>query len=118
MTPSDFVPTIETCKELEELGISFNSYFIWRVYKDGKCNVVSRTFLGEPCNRIYSAPTVQELLNKMPDKIERKFEECTFTINQASDYYYVWYGPNDMHNKNLAEALAQMLIWLIRKKYI
>lgn len=124
MKAEDHVPTLETCRKLKEIGIEFDSYFIWQKYEDiwyitdftGDVNFLSS----------YEAPGVQELLKKAPPhikkdgwlgiqplRIEFGFGECevTYGINGSK-------AVNTIMHKNLAEALSQMLLWLHENNYL
>lgn len=118
MKAENHVPTLETCRKLKEIGIEFDSYFIWQKYINN-WYVLESTF---DVNFMSScgAPTVQELLKKLPPhikkdgwlgiqplRIEFGFGECevTYGINGSK-------AVNTIMHKNLAEALSQMLLWL------
>lgn len=111
---------LETAKRLRELWFKKESIFqyfsqhdwfnLWQYDKEDKVNT------------LYNAYTAQELLDNMPEKMEQYYL-C------YSKIWWLWYEAfnnwqyvssltqENFVNKNLAEALGQMMIYLIENDY-
>ena len=124
MTPKQQIPTFESCKKLRELGIEIDSYFTF-------VNFISKDYNKwlVQSSLHYSghtpAPTAAELLGMIPKVVNINISTdgstlCSLVIYPKDHEYTVMYKaatktasvPIYKTNSNLAEALAQMLIWL------
>ena len=120
MTPENQVPTQATSQALADAEIKFDSYFSWYTFEDLLPEVeITGSYL-----QGLSAPTAQELLEKMPSRIENVgyLESTTDKPDHTAAYVYLSYGgletTKSIRHKNLAEALAQMCLWLKEKGYL
>jgi len=114
MKPENQVPTLETCKKLQEAGIEIDAYFEWVIGNRGVL-LLPEDWDGHYTN-LYPAPTAQELLEVMPDEIKGNSLKIENSDGCFETTYYSYRSSNieDKYycNENLAEALAQMLLWL------
>ena len=104
---------------MDKLGIKFDSFFCWVEneivhglnYRENKAYPNESTW--------HKAPSVPELLEKMPTGIIVDNDECELTINCHGEYCALFSDDiNFSHETNLAEALAQMRIWLHENDYL
>lgn len=108
------VPLKATCLKLQAIGFEFDSYFSWSEHY-GIWHV--ERYYSWNTNHIKS-PMVPELLDKIPTGIIIGNEECALEIHCHGEYC-VWFNDDiNFDHPNLAEALAQMLIWVKEKSYI
>lgn len=118
------VCSLELSKKLKELGVKQESYFRWLIDE-----VTNYSFVSSPndivnsqikYNEKYSAFTAPELLEILPYDIS-----TYFYINKGKSFgeieitYYIKYFPPRIignPDKNLCNACAKMLIYLIENK--
>ena len=119
--------TLEQAKQLKELWFQNESYAIWcheedeNNYKTWETVVVDRDYF-EYCewsDNLYNAYTVSELMEYLPHQIWKDM----LHIEKVNTDDWVFYFINCWHNieivsENLAQALWDMLIYLIENKYI
>jgi hypothetical protein len=124
MTPEKQVALLETCKKLQELGIEIDSFFSWyQNYGDLNWHLHSiREEIGTEI-LLTPAPTAQELLDKLPDQITTNGFKYWLEIHKTGARYRTHRGCNDLvlkdtNNKNLAEALGLMILWLKENNHI
>jgi hypothetical protein len=100
------VTNLELSKKLKELGVKQTSTFYW---KDGYLNFQPSVGNGE-----YSAFTVAELGELVMKPVN---VNCGYSV--MANMYVCHYGRKRASmDKNLANALAKMLIYLIENKLI
>jgi len=113
------VATLEQCKKLKDLGIEFDSFFKYLV--SGSKATIKQTddiAFDEWYPYIFSAPTSQELLDKIPTGIIIDNQECALEIYCHGEYC-VWFNDDvNFDSQNLATALADMLIWIKENGYL
>jgi len=116
-----------TCKELSqkmcELGFEQEGYYWWRIYiKSNEATLTTDDYCkSNPKDYThYVAYTVAEGLEKLPNKIKDSFLRI---IKMDKGTYVVQYCYQNMKvdrefgDKNLANAVSKMLIWLKENKY-
>ena len=128
MELKDQVVSLELAKKLKELGVKQDSYFAWYKGEVRRWNQLTQELRkGEPP---VSAFTVAELGEMLPKKLFIKEEIKDGGINfplvicpSFDDGWFVGYGEHMSGNgykviddKNLYNALAKMLIYLIEQK--
>lgn len=134
------VTSLELSKKLKELGVKQDSlYRWWQEEKNfGKFSIecgstigISDSRRGE-CIPMYSAFTVAELGEMLPEKIRRKVEYSGETENYFLEIYpsediwevryqYYYYEPSDSFkekDKSEANARAKMLIYLLENNLL
>ena len=117
MRHARLVPKLETCEKLMELGIFVHKDFTSFVWHK------SLLFGYEVRENVdmagFKAPTAQELLEKLPTGVIIDGVECTLSI-ECHGEYNAWFTDEIefAHDKNLAEALAKILIWLHKNNYL
>jgi len=116
--PEELVPSLETCKAMKEAGIAFDSYLCWVCTEKMGDHVERRESFGD-YTTTYSAPTAQEILEKIPGGIVHKNTECDL-ITCHHGLPTVMYDWSDIvfEHKNLAEAAAQMILWAKEAGYL
>lgn len=70
MKAENHVPTLETCRKLDDAGIKFDTYFNWFELESVGWKVGGKGCLFEGMQEL-NAPTTQELLGKMPPHIKK-----------------------------------------------
>lgn len=126
-------------KKLKELGVKQESYFWWVETKRGEIFIwdsKDKNLVAEVDHRLarehvlYSAFTVAELLEKMPDYIDTDHGRSYLKIDKRNMYPGVEYSCGyhsdvfERFNKGFAEddsfsnAIAKMLIYLLENKLI
>ena len=128
--PEQQAPTLETCKALVDAGVEFDSKRINKIKQ-----VISVLSLSPPVSGLYESinflntqlrPTTQELLEKMPVCLENfeggavylRIDPHSVVFQVSYEYLTEDETPIDFYNKNLAEALAQTLLWLHKEGYL
>lgn len=111
---------VELSKQLKALGVKQDSYFSWDIFEgNGEINY---KLTPHSCPyKFYSAFTVAELLNKLKGSISYTKNNRTNTawlnISKLGDNFEVVYiGLHQTNNAKLADALTEMLIYLIENK--
>ena len=125
MNLREHVPIIDTCKKLAMLGIEIDTYFVWydpmlnNVWGiDNKTGSSRGTMIPT-----ISAPTVSEITQLLPRWING-YEYSIFGV-VGDDTFIITYDRaedndflKDFEHENMAEALAQMLIWLYENNHL
>ncbi|RLG68595.1 MAG: hypothetical protein DRO11_08860 [Methanobacteriota archaeon] len=121
MDIEDQVVSLELAKKLKKIGLGCNEYqpeTEWRWYRlepDGWCVGASTLRVAEEW---YPAFTVAEMMEELPAVVETKAGRYRLTIEKYEPRWYVSYigtagdALETALNKKLADALAEMLIWL------
>ena len=123
------IVTLEQSKKIKDIGIDINTYFVWDDPQlNGKWEAIEKWMVEDNSVNMIPAPTAQELLAKMPVCISavNDIQEsifCSLIIYPKGNEYSVLYKssgfvPTCKVNKNLAETLGQMLIWLHKESYL
>jgi hypothetical protein len=134
------VCSLEYSRELEKLGVKQNSIFYWRKYSLCKNTDLyyipnketDLLILSGQLEYNYSAFTISELLEKLPRKLPFKARatdfECDYDLEiykLDNELYEVCYsGQSDagiygeIFRDTLPNALAQVLIYLLKNKVI
>lgn len=121
------VCNLKLAKKLEELGESQNSLWYWvRHIKSGTNKNIWSIFQkdkDDKVNRHIAAPTATELIERLPasviGKVNSILGEHRLIIYKHDNSYQVCYGDYcDRWNKVLANALAEMKIFLLENKLI
>lgn len=122
MTPEELVPTLETCIKLKEAGYVQNAYFAWmREAEEKRFNRnVSEGWdaldyimyaRNEPISEIVAAPTLQEVLEELPESYSVGFFQMWkykgYTVGYVDDME-VFIKPFNHHNPSEVAAL----LWL------
>jgi hypothetical protein len=109
------VCNLELSKELKKLGIKQESLFYW----DMKCLCPKNDITGKI---IYSAFTASELLELLPGYLGCWLDVMKVkNFNDKSWKYYIRYFDSNIimyPTENVCEALAKMLIYLIKNKIL
>ncbi len=110
-------PSLELCKKLEEINFPKTEHTFLDINSDIDSNE-DNSWL--PC------PSVMEMLDVMPKNIEWNFLDIYFS-NYQSKWYITYERQNSqwiqeilfqMHDYELPNALAEMIIWLVENKYL
>lgn len=133
MKLTDITTSLELSKKLKELGFPQESLFSWQIHEknDGVCDeiaeIVKIVYPKTPAWEFnyYAAPTAEELLEWLPERIEHdgKFYFLTFWKRQSGEIA-VKYKPNEGRSYlpvqigTLKNALAKMVIYLAKNKII
>lgn len=135
MKLEDQVCSLELAKKLKELGVEQKSLFVWEYYND-TCYAVKFFPFAIVINdftqaELYSAFTVAELGEMLPDYIKRTGSQSNDQpiISQKSsfnsiNYYYIFgeYKNGGMYpifsDINEANARAKMLIYLLENELV
>ncbi len=125
MSLKNLVPDLQSCKKLPK---GMETLFK-RVYNPIAENYfIVLTSVGEITlssdAEFYPAPTVQELLDIMPNHING--DQCAhfleldwgFVKGRKQKYYEVNYGTQRMINENYAQALADLYNWCVDNGHI
>lgn len=127
------VCSLEFSKKLKKLSVKQFSIFswiydykneIWEVWQDGIENFKETDENYEPAENINSAFTSTELLELLPKDIMINNTEYFINLLIGLDDFTIYYDAvNDninfiFSNKNLCNALAEMLICLMENKVI
>lgn len=123
MKLEDQLCNLELSKKLKELGIKQESLFFWEVLDENAYGIRFEVkFLPFSCPGIekYSAFTASELLEMLP----RNLMGNTLSVIPSEKHFCCRYDFMAMHyscldklpDKNLANACAKMLIYLIENK--
>ena len=113
MRPEELVPTLETCVRLKEAGWAKETYFVWMkfpTYLDGMPTggyvYHVQQHSSHPMYPIISAPTLQELLEELPDWTSIFKQDGIYEVYESGTHkdFSFW------DNHNPAEAAA--LLWL------
>lgn len=113
--------TLEQSKRIEELGIKIDSYFSWvSSISEIKFNLVAAASIKLACSAYLPAPTAEEIAELLPFQIPTGEDLLVdFKIWKYPDIYSCgYYGFRITHKKSLAQALADLLIWLIQNNRI
>lgn len=111
----DQVCSFDSSKRLKELGVKQDSLFYW-TFDNGYTVTKSQVSLfGQP---IYSAYTVAELLNMLPNDTELSRRQSNYYIcNSNIGSGQQWVHCRQDHD-NAVESCARMLIYLIENNLI
>ena len=140
MTPEQLVPTLETCKLLKEAGYpqGKSCFSVWtrgnweNILDDGTTEPAlylgTNTFPKEnkmwgECLKMYAAPTLQELLEELPDELREyarrdapphifSLEMHKFKQNSGETLYSFCYEIRTKRQPNSNAAEATALLWL------
>ena len=117
----EMVPSSETCKKLWDLGIQVETYFYWvdpfkcDYLPDGVPYLMIRyphEKMG-PGYRNFPAPTASEIGGLLPRNLHIDGIRYNLQIQKTESSWFVQYELyKAVIHKSLAEALAQMMIWL------
>ena len=130
MNIEDQVVSVEVAKKLKEIGVEQESLFYWRVWNDETvdCAIGYEDYdfsgAGRKIVERISAFTVAELMEQLPAVIETKAGRYRLTIEKYEHLWYVSYigtagdALETILNKKLADALGEMLIWLVERGYV
>lgn len=141
MTLQQQVPSLELCKRLKELGYQQESHFRWWVNTDGETSIMTPKATPESDYPelgktlfVYSSPTVAELGEMLPWRVEKYGKKYYFSVEKArpeSDYkkfeVAYWFENNKIQAHEIlticsddteANARAKMLIYLLENKLI
>jgi hypothetical protein len=107
MTPEQLVPTLETCLKLKKAGWKQETCFSWMNHMgiDQYTVVLSNHLQQLQFSRIL-APTLQELLEKLPDWTLCFYNDVEYVVRSNIKAF----EPIEQSHPNHAEAAA--LLWL------
>lgn len=126
MKIEDQVVDRDRCIKLVDLGFKAETYHIWQRYEDvwyitdftGDVNFL----------KSYPAPTIAELMFLLPASVDLEGTIYEFRMERTETYHNVCYwwdlyeNPEDKLlvsiNGTLREALADVLIFLIKEKHL
>jgi hypothetical protein len=127
----DITTSLELSKRLKESGFPQDSLFAWYWCCDYRKYFVAntKTFIGLG-DKIYSAPTTDELLEQLPEFIDYsrepldKYKYISLDIQKYSvkgDKYLISYVDDyyiskqfEIHHDKLPDALAEM--WILKER--
>ncbi len=126
------VPKQETCKKLKELGFPQGAKFYWvkeyHVTKKDEIELAELIYKSELEGshiKLAAAPLATELLEWLPETIQKEKETLELQITKSFNEYWVIYARainseyiNITETGQLPEALAQMLIYLVKNKIV
>ena len=123
MTPEKQVPLQETCRLMEEAGIEFDSHWS-RTFFSEQWILATTGSLQLTGTKLIPSPTIPELLEEMPESIDDEGIINELIYYKKNGVYHVkyWFDVDCSlvyltRHENLAEALAQMLLWLHENEY-
>lgn len=117
--------TLEQAKKIDKLGIKIDTYFVWdNPYlskKEDGWGIVERWMIEENSEVMISAPTVVEMLDRMPDSIKIDGYAHDLTVTKDGNTYSIGYPPYEweyaaeewpqFENESLSVAVGDMFIW-------
>jgi hypothetical protein len=117
MQPKNQVTTLEQSKKIDELWFKRESYFVWRDITNNPLLDVYNEYTPE-VHPIYKAYTVSELMEYI--KPYHLWNHLIIWKHNKVYTVWYWYITSEFlkENKNLAQALWDMLIYLIENHYI
>jgi hypothetical protein len=144
MDLKDQVISLEYAKHLKELGVKQKSLFYWEYFNENAYSVIFVTYTACPRDieplQHFSAFTSDELIDLLPCYIDTKRDEpfnsfwleihkrvakniqycvkyiCdTAGMDRFGNLSSVAFGNRNIHDENLSNALAKMLIYLINE---
>lgn len=126
MDLKDQVCSLELSKRLKELGVKQESYFFWySAFKDSEVTVWHSYQIGSDTERAFSAFTVAELGEMLPDYVNPADYQGarSLGISKSMDGWHITYSTSEKwwHREvadTEADARAKMLIYLIENKLI
>ena len=118
MTPEQLVPTLETCKALKEAGWKKETALIWVV--DGIANDIKDVVIRPDYDRwrpeqVFSAPTLQELLEELSSKNflpELSYHGGCVYVSILDQSFSVPIMTDTIEQPKGKEAEAAALLWL------
>ena len=122
MKLQDICVSLELAKELKENGFKQDCLFEYQMAKGGIFNVTNLMMSGQNIQGIivdrFSAPTVSELGEELPDEINSLFLKIIKMDKERWEVYYQDYAKENIivcgSAKSFANAMAKM--WLYLKK--
>ena len=119
MTPEQQVTTQTTSQALADAGIEFDSYLVWHEFIQwGVCPRRDVNKFMPRKDSIVSAPTAQELLEKMPIGIKIANMMPLALIKQDGVYSAGYSSRHEFKHSNPAEALGLMCLWLHKEGHL
>ena len=124
--------SLELSKQLQKLGVKQESYFYWDMDKEQQALVTAKemnisytdTLIK---NEIFSAYTLDEILNMLPDKIKDNYVYYFLKSDKTEEVRYgIYYARAAIEDgvmveflhENPAEAAGQLLVWCIENGYV
>jgi len=121
MNIEDQVVSLELAKKLKETGVEQKSLWKWFHNKYfGTTSLKRHDEIPLPLKKdedIYSAFTVAEMMEKLPPKIQNRYM-LVITKNPILGYHVAYQGLVAFAREGFADALAEMLIWLVERGYV
>lgn len=129
MKLEDQVCSFELSKKLKELRVKQESLYYWRIPNEPRRAENAGAFLLRADQNVsetnwfdyYSAFSVAELGNLVPDSIKKGNSTYFLTIEKTSENWWVRYPGNKdaaVKAESMAVALAKMLVYLLENKLL
>lgn len=115
MNLKNYVTSLKESQKLKDIGIKQNSLFYWNIrYFPSKISLDNFPIDGNKYWIFFSAFTLQELLEKLPNQIIIESEVLTLKIHE-NKLIYSWEDNLDHHfeeGDTLLKAAVKMLIYV------